>query len=445
MLEEIIKERRRKLDELKKAGHNPYPSLSKRNTLVSQALKNFAALEKQKKQIVIAGRVVGLRDQGNIIFSDIYDESGKIQTLLKKDALADFKLLKASIDIGDFLEVAGVLAKTKAGEKSVEATKAKIIVKSLRPLPSEWYGLKNTEERYRRRYLDTLLNPEVKKRFEKRSEIIKEIRNFLEKEGFLEVETPVLQPIPGGAVARPFVTRHNALNQDFYLRIAPELYLKRLLVGGFEKIFEIGRNFRNEGIDRDHNPEFTMLELYWAYRNYRELMKFAEKLLKKFIPGKYEEITFAEIFRRHSGKNFSKVSEKELEDIFKKEVRPKITKPTFVTDYPENIMPLAKFKEDSPKLTESFQFIVNGAEIIKGFSEMNDPLAQREQMEKQEKEFRSGDQEMSRLDEDFLEALEYGMPPAAGLGLGIDRLVALATKSPGIKETIIFPTLRTKE
>ena len=312
-------------------------------------------------------------------------------------------------------------------------------------MPSVWHGLKDVEERFRKRYLDFLLNPEVKGKIVERSKVVEYLREALCEEGFMEVETPMLQPIPGGALARPFVTHHNALDVDFYLRIAPELYLKRLLVGGFEKIFEIGRNFRNEGIDRDHNPEFTMLELYWAYQDYHGLMVFVENLLRPFIKGEWEKVTFAEIFKRHSGKDYRSVKPQELDEIFKHEVRPKIANPTLVIDYPESIMPLAKFKPGQPDLTESFQLIVKGAEIVKGFSEMNNPAAQREQMERQEKEFRAGNEEASRLDEDFLEALEYGMPPAAGLGIGIDRLAALITKTHAVKEIIIFPTLKPKD
>ncbi|MDP3999319.1 MAG: amino acid--tRNA ligase-related protein [bacterium] len=235
------------------------------------------------------------------------------------------------------------------------------------------------------------------------------------------------------------------MDADLYLRIAPELYLKRLLVGGFEKVFEIGRNFRNEGMDRDHNPEFTMLELYWAYQDYHGLMDFVERLLKPFIGGSWGKVTFAELFKTHTGKDYKSVKPQDLDEMFKHEVRPKLQNPTLVMDYPESIMPLAKFKEGGAGLTESFQLIVKGAEIVKGFSEMNDPSAQREQMERQEKEFRAGNEEASRLDEDFLEALEYGMPPAAGLGIGIDRLVSLVTKAHAVKEIIIFPTLRPKE
>lgn len=444
MLEEIRKERLKKREHLEKET-GAYPAKVNRTALAGEVLNGFAALIKQKKKVSLTGRLLGLRDQGSLIFADLKDESGKIQIVAKKDNLKNFAALKTTLDIGDFVEVSGPVFKTAKGEKSVEAKSLRIIVKSLLPLPSVWHGLKDVEERFRKRYLDLILNPEIKEKIVERSKIIQYLRDILNKEGFLEVETPILQPIPGGAMARPFVTHHNALDVDFYLRIAPELYLKRLLVGGFEKIFEIGRNFRNEGIDRDHNPEFTMLELYWAYQDYQNLMEFVKKLLKKYIPGKWRTVTFAEIFKKLSGKDYKAVKTEELDEVFKKEVRPKITEPTFVVDYPEAVMQLAKLKKEDSSLTESFQLIVNGVEIVKGFSELNDPIFQRQQMERQEKEFRGGNEEASRKDEDFLEALEYGMPPAAGLGLGIDRLAALVTKTHSIKEVIPFPMLRPKD
>ena len=444
MLDDIIRDRRRKLNKLIGDGFNPYPSKVKRTILIAESLKNFNKLSRFQKQISATGRVMGLRDQGNLIFIDLKDESGKIQGVLKKDSLKNFKIFKQSLDVGDFLEISGPLFKTQKGEKSVEAEKAEIITKSLRPLPSQWYGLKDIEERYRKRYLDIVLNPEIKEKIERRSKIIKIIRDDLLKAGFLEVETPILQVLPGGALARPFITHHNALNCDFYLRIAPELFLKRLLIAGFEKIFEIGRVFRNEGIDKDHNPEFTMLELYWAYQNWEGLMKFTEKLLKKFIKGRWEKITYEQALKKYTGKNLKNLKSEEVDEIFKKEVRPKIIKPTFITHYPKSISPLAKSWQDNPDLTERFQLIVDGMEIVNGFSELNDPIEQRKRMEEQERKYRAGDKEASRLDEDFLEALEYGMPSAAGLGVGIDRLVALITKSHNIKEIIAFPTLKPK-
>jgi len=466
MLEDIIKDRQKKLKNLVKEGLNPYPSKIKRTISVAEAIKDFNKLSVSKKQLSISGRIKALRDQGNLIFIDLEDGSGnpegkpsasygaRIQAVLKKDNLDNFKILKQNLDTGDFISVTGSLFKTRKGEKSIEAKTAQIITKSLRPVPTQWFGLKDVEERYRKSYFDLILNPEVKEKIASRSEIIGTLRRDLAKEGFIEVETPILQPLPGGALARPFITHHNALNCDFYLRVAPELYLKRLLVAGFEKIYEIGRVFRNEGIDRDHNPEFTMFELYWAYQDWEGLMEFTEKLLKKFIPaspaeasakaGQWERITFEAALKKYAKKSLRKLKPEEIDEVFKKEVCPKIIKPTFITHYPKSLSPFAKSVQGKPELTERFQLIVDGMEIVNGFSELNDPLDQRQRMEEQERKYRSGNKEASRLDEDFLEALEYGMPPAAGWGIGIDRLVALVTKSHNIKEIIVFPTLRPK-
>lgn len=445
MLEDIIKEREKKLENIKLAGINPYPSETKKSHAIKNALKDFTKLSALRKKISLVGRIIGLRDQGNLIFLDIKDESGRVQAVLKKNNLGNgFKILKSNLDIGDFIAVDGIFFKTKAGEKSIEAEKANILTKSLRPLPSQWYGLKDTEERFRKRYLDILLNEEAKNRLAKRSQLIFYFRQKLYEEGFVEVETPMLQALPGGAIARPFETHHNALDTDFYLRIAPELYLKRLLVAGYEKVYEIGRVFRNEGIDRDHNPEFTMLELYWAYNDWRGLMKFTKKILKKVIPGKWEEISYKDAIKKYAGKDLLKLKIEEMDEIFKKEVGPKLINPTFVTYYPKSISPLAKSCKDNPEFVERFQLIVDGMEIVNAFSELNDPIDQRKRMNEQEKMYRAGNKEASRLDEDFLEALEYGMPPAAGLGIGIDRLAALITKAHNIKEVIIFPTLRPK-
>ncbi|MEK7636030.1 MAG: amino acid--tRNA ligase-related protein [Patescibacteria group bacterium] len=459
MLEDIIKEREKKLDSLMRQGVNPYPSKIKRNFLIGEILKNFNKLYISGKKVNITGRIIGSRDQGNLIFTDIKDESGRIQAILKKNLVGNFKLLKQNLDIGDFITISGTLIKTKAGEKSIEVKIADIIVKSLRPLPSSWYGLKDIEERFRKKYLDIILNEQAKEKIVLRSEIIRIIREELQNEKFIEVETPIFQYLAGGAKARPFITHHNALNIDFYLRIAPELFLKRLLVAGFERIFEIGRVFRNEGIDRDHNPEFTMLELYWAYHDWEELMKFAEKILKKAVAGAkikndhteyfskskiWPKITYADSFKKYAKIDINKIKTKDIDEVFKKEVRLKIKDPIFITHYPKSISPLAKSCPDNSLLTERFQLIIDGMEIVNGFSELNNPIDQRKRMEEQEKMYRAGDQEASRLDEDFLEALEYGMPPAAGLGIGVDRLMVLLTNSDNIKEVIIFPTLKPK-
>jgi len=442
---DIVKEKKKKLEAIRAKGINPYPARGFKKIAIGEAIQRFGQLERSKKITALGGRIMSLRDQGGIFFVDLDDGTGRIQGLAAKKQLRDFAFWKSNLDIGDFIEVRGKLFKTKRGEKTIEIRSLGILAKSLRPLPTTWFGLKDREERFRRRYLDIIFNPEVKEGIRQRSAIIRQLREFLWRENFMEVETPILQPLPGGALARPFITHHNALNQDFYLRIAPELYLKRLLVAGFNKIFEIGRVFRNEGIDRDHNPEFTMLELYWAYQDYQGLIRFTQKLLKPFMGSRWQKLTYLEAVKKYGGKKASRIEKMEsfaLDEVFKKEVRPKIIKPTIVVDYPKSISPLAKSKEDNPRLTERFQFFVDGMELVNGFTELNDPLDQRERMEAQEKLYRRGNKEASRLDEDFLEALEYGMPPAAGLGLGIDRLTAWVTGRPSIKEVIVFPTLR---
>lgn len=443
-LEEIRKTRISKLEELKKKGVDPYPARVKRTHSIFEINSFFDTFINAHEPIFLVGRIRALRSHGGSAFLDLEDDTGQIQIFLKADRLGQeiYAIFQNNVDIGDFIEVSGQLFKTRKGEKTLEADTFRIIAKALRPLPEEWYGLKDTEERLRQRYLDLILNKGVKENFRRRSQLITEIRKFLAKQGFMEVETPILQALAGGALAQPFKTHLNTLNLDLYLRVAPELYLKRLLVAGFEKIYEIGRCFRNEGLDYSHNPEFTMLELYWAYQDYQGLMKFTKKFLSRWIKGRWQVVAFEDIFKKLSGKDYSQIASEDLDEVYKKEVRAKITEPTFVLDYPEVIMPLAKLKADDLKLTESFQLIVNGTEIVKGFSEMNDPLVQREQMERQEQAFRAGHKEASRLDEDFLQALEQGLPPAAGLGLGLDRLVALIGGHHSIRDVILFPFLK---
>ncbi|TSC96718.1 MAG: Lysyl-tRNA synthetase (class II) [Parcubacteria group bacterium Athens0714_26] len=461
MLNEIFKERLKKRDNLAAAGCDVYPSKIKREYQIGKVLKNFFLFSLFGKKISIAGRIISFRNQGGIIFIGLKDQSGIFQAVLFKKLIKNFNILRDNLDIGDFLAVEGTLFKTKAGQKSIKAENALVAAKSLKPLPSVWYGLKDVEERFRKRYLDIILNDEVKEKILIRSKVISTLRDILLCENFLEVETPMLQPIPGGATARPFKTHHNALNTDFYLRIAPELYLKRLLVGGLEKIFEIGRNFRNEGIDRDHNPEFTMMELYWAYQDYETLMNASQKWLQELLSrldiknithegvklnffSKWPRLNYEDLIEKYSDKKLENLKPEEIDEIFKKSVRPHIIEPTFVVRYPKTISPLAKSCADDPNFTERFQLIAGGTELINGFSELNDPEDQRSRMEEQEKQFRAGNEESSRLDEDFLEALEYGMPPAAGLGIGIDRLVSLLTGTHTVKEIIIFPTMRPK-
>jgi len=483
--DQIRENRINKIKKLREKGINPYPSRVKRSHNIEQALSDFSKLKSNKKEISLVGRLTTIRQHGGSAFFDIQDHTGRIQGFIKKDTIGPeaFNFFKDNIDLGDFVQVNGVLFSTKVGEKTLEIHDFRLAAKAIFPPPSEWYGLKDPELRYRQRYLDILLNPETKNIFIARSLIIKEIRSFLDKRKFLEVETPILQTQYGGAKARPFRTHLNALDMNLFLRIAPELYLKRLLVGGFEKIYELSRNFRNEGIDRTHNPEFTMLEFYWAYADYKDLMKLTEELfltLVKKLHGasffKYDNrkldfslpwprIEFQELIRKETGivleelndvalikkakslkieipKGASKAEVADL--IYKKYCRPKIWQPTFVIHHPVGSFPLAKESEKLSGKTENFQLVVAGWELVNAFSEQNNALRQREVFEAQEKIFSEGFEEALRLDEDFLMALEYGMPPAGGLGMGIDRLIALLTDSRTLREVILFPTTRPK-
>ncbi|MFH1656303.1 MAG: lysine--tRNA ligase [Candidatus Nealsonbacteria bacterium] len=482
-IEEIKKIRLKKLKSIESAGILAYPSKTKRTHTCEQALKEFSKLIKEEKEIVIVGRIMTLRQHGGLVFVNIKDESGKIQGMFRKNGIGEksFKFFIENFDIGDFIEIKGILFKTKKGEKTIEARDYKMLVKTLLPLPEKWHGLKDVEERYRKRYLDLIFNKEVKEKFEIRAEIIKEIRKFLENEGFLNVETPILQPLYGGASAKPFKTHLNALDIDLYLRISPELYLKRLLVGGFEKVYEIGRCFRNEGIDRSHNPDFTMLEFYWAYTDYKDLMELTEKLFSSLIKklfGKTEieyqgkkidfkpswpRIEFNQLFKKYTKIDLDEISLDALikeakklgvvakgskyeiaDEIYKKIIREKIIEPTFVIHYPAGAFPLAKQLEKNPKKSASFQLIVSGLELVKAFSELNNPIEQRKMFESQEKILKQGFEEAQRIDNDFIEALEYGMPPSAGFGMGIDRLTLLLTNSNTIREIILFPTMKLK-
>ena len=484
-IDEIRKNRIKKLEAIRKTGFLVHPGKTRRSHKIIEVLENFSKISKAKKEVILVGRIRTLREHGRATFLHIDDGSGKIQAFFREDRLGEkgYKFFLDNFDIGDFIEVRGILIKTKRGEKTIEVSDYKILAKSLLPLPEKWHGLKDIEERYRKRYLDLIFNLETKKKFGLRSKIIKEIRNFLEKEGFLEVETPILQPIYGGAKARPFKTHLNALDLDLYLRIAPELYLKRLLVGGFEKIYEVGRVFRNEGVDRFHNPDFTILEFYWAYADYKDLMKFTERMFEnllkktfKTLKIKYEgkeisfkapwpRIEFNQILKKYTKINLDEIHFKALkevaeklgleapkgsqkseiaDEIYKKICLPKIQQPTFIINHPLGSFPLAKQLEGNPKKLANFQLVVAGWELINAFSELNDPIEQRRRFEEQEKLFKAGFEEAQRTDEGFLEALEYGMPPAAGFGLGIDRLVALLTNSHSLREVILFPTMKPK-
>jgi lysyl-tRNA synthetase class 2 len=482
-IEELRKTKIRKLEAIKSAGFLPFSGKTKRTHQIKNAIKDFNFLSRSEKEIILTGRIMSRREHGGSTFIHIEDGTGSIQSYFRKNGLGESKynFFLNNFDIGDFIEVRGILFKTKKGEKTIETADYKLLAKALLPLPEKWHGLQDIEERFRKRYLDLIFNKEIKKKFELRARIIQEIRAFLEKEGFLEVETPILQPIYGGAKAKPFKTYLNVLDLDLYLRISPELYLKRLLIGGFEKIYEIGKCFRNEGVDRSHNPSFTMLEFYWAYADYKDMTKFIEKMFKNLLikifnslkiryQGKeinfkipWQRIEFTQLLKEYTKINFEEINLESLkkeakklgvevsegvgkaeiaDEIYKKYCRPKILQPTFVIHHPLGFQPLAKQLENNPEKLANFQLVIAGFELANAFSELNDPIEQRKRFEEQEKLFEKGFDEAQRIDEDFLEALEYGMPPAAGFGLGVDRLVILLTDSYSLREVILFPTMR---
>ncbi len=483
-LEEIRNERIKKLNALKSKGIDSYPVSTTIGFSLGEAVAQFNTIVKKKKAIVLGGRIKAIRGQGAIIFFDIHDGAGSIQGLIKKGELSDKlqTLFVETADIGDFIEIKGKLFITKRKEKTLLVSDWKMLAKSLRPLPDKWHGLQDVEERFRHRYLDTLMSPEVKERFIIRSRVITELRNILNAHEYLEVETPVLQPLAGGALAEPFKTHHNALNTDLYLRIAPELYLKELLVGGFPKVYEIGRNFRNEGIDVTHNPEFTMLEFYESFSDAAKQRSFVEKMVKQVVKSitkkssltydstaidfskKFNIVSFFDLLKRYAlilnpesiGREELRIkanqfgvivsdkdsSEKIMDNIYKKLCRPKLIQPTFIIDYPANTIPLAKRINENSPLVDAFQLVIGGLEIVKGFSELNNPIDQKERFEVQEANKKAGDKEAQSTDESYLEAMEYGMPPAGGVGIGVDRLVMLLTDTKNIREVILFPTLR---
>lgn len=486
-LEELHEERLKKLTILEEVGMNPYPVATRRDVSLADAVSEYTKLSKRKKPLYMVGRVKALRGQGAIMFLDLDDGTGTLQGLVKKDEIKESArtLFADTVDIGDIIEVKGSLFTTKREEKTILVIDWKMLAKSLRPLPDKWHGLQDVEERFRRRYLDTLMSPEVKERFILRSKIITALRSMLNKEGFLEVETPILQPLAGGAIAEPFETHHNALDIDLYLRIAPELYLKKLLVGGFPKVYEIGRNFRNEGIDVTHNPEFTMLEFYESFSDAEKQRKFIESTIKQLAKDvlgksscscngetisftkKFTVVSFLDLLKRYAliansetatrdelklkatqlGVSVANTDgmEKIMDNIYKKVCRPKLIQPTFIVDYPVASSPFAKKKEDNPALIDRFQLVIGGLEMVNAFSELNDPRDQRERYIEQDKKKKGGDAEVSPSDEDYLEAMEHGMPPAGGVGIGIDRVAMLFTDTQNIREVILFPTLRPKE
>jgi lysyl-tRNA synthetase class 2 len=499
-LDDINEQRRQKLERLRELGIDPYPNRFQRTHTTREAVKALEEHEVKSESTPqvsirnllddnpltsVAGRVTAKRRMGKITFIDLHDGSGKIQLLFGDRLNPSLIELTKEIDVGDFIGANGRLFRTKTQEPTVAVQDFTLLSKSLQPLPEKWHGLTDTEIRYRQRYVDLIANTGVKDIFRVRSRIIELVRQFLNRRGFIEVETPILQPQAGGALAAPFITHHNTLDQDFYLRIATELHLKRLIVGGFDKVYEIGHVFRNEGISTTHNPEYTLLESYEAYADYNDVMAMTEQMIyevcrktlgtvevhyqgnKIDLTPPWQRITLRDAVKQHSGIDYvnyptasglrEKMRSKEMEadpeknwaklvdELLKTFVRPKLIQPTFVYDYPVSMSPLAKNKPGEERVVERFQPYIGGLEIGNAYSELNDPLLQRERFEEQMHERHGTDEEKWTIDEDFLTALEYGMPPTGGLGIGIDRLVMLLTDQSSIREVILFPQLRDKE
>ncbi|MCX7749421.1 MAG: lysine--tRNA ligase [Clostridia bacterium] len=484
-LNEILKVRRMKLSDLQKNDQDPFKIVKYDVThSTKQIIEGFEEMEGQS--VSIAGRLMSKRGMGKASFSDLHDRDGKVQLYVKVDEIGaetyeEFK----KFDIGDMVGVKGEVFKTHKGEISIKAKTVVLLAKSLQPLPEKWHGLKDMDLRYRQRYVDLIVNPDVRKTFITRSKIIKAIRKFLDDKGFLEVDTPLLNTIPGGASAKPFITHHNTLDIDLYLRIAPELYLKRLIVGGLEKVYEMGRMFRNEGMSVKHNPEFTLMEVYEAYNDYKGMMELTENLISQVaeevlgstkivyqgqeidLTPPWNRMTMTEAVKKYAGVDFDQISTDEearsiakekkvhiqgnlskgevLNLMFEEFVEEHLVQPTFILDYPVEVSPLTKRKPDRPELTERFELFITSREMANAYSELNDPIDQKGRFMDQVKKREAGDEEANMMDDDFIHALEYGMPPTGGLGIGIDRLVMLLTDSYSIRDVLLFPTMKPRE
>jgi lysyl-tRNA synthetase class 2 len=480
-LNDLQKQRLDKLGKIKSVS-NPYPqpNLKDKNTVAE-------AREMLDKKVILAGRIMSKRGQGKIMFADLHDRTGKIQLFFQQNVLGERIKDTKLLDLGDIITASGTVFKTQAGEITVNVESFQILSKNLRPLPEKWHGLKDVEERYRQRYVDLIVNPDVRKVFETRTKILTEMRRFLDDHGFMEVETPILQPIYGGASAKPFITHHNLLDMDMYLRISDELYLKRLIVGGLEKVYEVSRDFRNEGVSRFHNPEFTQIEFYWSYVDYEVLMQFTQELIQhvlKIVKGTtkisyqgteldfgpdFQRVTFKDAILNVTGIDIDKIKTEEefkaviketnlkvdlsdaiglgayFDALYKEHVRPTIIQPTYVMDYPSEMIALAKRKENDPTKIASFQLLACGTEMLKAYNELNDPKDQADRWLEEQKLADKGSEIASQFDSDYIRALEYGMPPTAGWGMGIDRFTQFITDQPTIKDVILFPAMKREE